>query len=362
MPNDAVTRAGLIDADDCGFGAGVDRHARRNGDARADAGQFGIAGDADAERSGRRRALLFARRAASRSRSRRRPRAGIPESRICPRRCRKRLCKEARRSATRLRSRISLASMPSLRRRHIHQPFHDEGRNRPADAAIGAGRRLRGRHRLHAAAIVRDAIGPGQETHNLHRLERRRPRIDRIGADIADDVGAQAEDAAVVVERQFRIDDFVEALAAGGEVLQAVAGPFDRPRPAAAPRRRRKSPPDRASLCRQNRRPHRARPRESGRRGMSSAIASASRTMPGTCVAECSVSASRPARIRRDRRAARSRAGSCGACGNGRRRAPARRQTPRRLAALELAAHQHVGAGFVVQQRRVRDAQPLPGR
>ena len=36
------------------------------------------------------------------------------------------------------------------------------------------------------------------------------------------------EDAAVVVERQFGVDDLVEALAGGGEVFQAVAGPFDR--------------------------------------------------------------------------------------------------------------------------------------
>ena len=64
----------------------------------------------------------------------------------------------------------------------------------------------------------------------MHRFERRGPRIDRIGADIADDVGPQARDNAFLVERQFRIDDFVETLAVGGEVLQAVAGPFDRAR------------------------------------------------------------------------------------------------------------------------------------
>ena len=56
-----------------GLGAGVDRHARRRRDARADAGQFGIAGDADAEEPafGSRAFGLLARRS-RRSRSPRR--------------------------------------------------------------------------------------------------------------------------------------------------------------------------------------------------------------------------------------------------------------------------------------------------
>ena len=48
-PNAARDAAGRIDADDRGFGAGIDRHARRDRDARADAGQFRVAGDADAD-------------------------------------------------------------------------------------------------------------------------------------------------------------------------------------------------------------------------------------------------------------------------------------------------------------------------
>ena len=38
-----------IHADDGRLGAGIDRHAGRYRDARADAGQFGVGGDADAE-------------------------------------------------------------------------------------------------------------------------------------------------------------------------------------------------------------------------------------------------------------------------------------------------------------------------
>ena len=43
--------AGGIDPDRCGFGAGVDRHAGRDRNARADAGEFGIAGETDADPS-----------------------------------------------------------------------------------------------------------------------------------------------------------------------------------------------------------------------------------------------------------------------------------------------------------------------
>ena len=78
------------------------------------------------------------------------------------------------------------------RRRHVDQPFHDEGRDRAADAAIGTGRRLGGRDRARAAAIVLNAVGAGQEAHDLHRFEAGGPRIDRVGADVADNVGAAA--------------------------------------------------------------------------------------------------------------------------------------------------------------------------
>ena len=227
MPKRGGDGAGRIDAHDRRLGAGVDRHAGRNRDARADAGQFGVAGDADADPAagGARRFLLGAQ------------------------------CVVADRVASLVQAFVKAGFVPDdargdlvgklvvgnqiaqpdvlgidaeLCRRHVHQPFHDEGRDRPADAAIRSGRRFRGRHRLHPAAIILHPIGTGQKAHDLHRLEPRGPRIDRIGADVADHVGAQGENAAVVVERQFGVDDFVETLAAGGEVFQAVAGPFDR--------------------------------------------------------------------------------------------------------------------------------------
>ena len=113
MPNAAVTAPvesmRMVD----GLGAGVDRHAGRDRDARADAGQLGVARDADAEPfAGRARfGLLAAQRRRSRS-SRTRPR-GLRRSRTCPTRCRSRSCSGNSSGGTRLRRRISFGSRPS---------------------------------------------------------------------------------------------------------------------------------------------------------------------------------------------------------------------------------------------------------
>ena len=78
--------------------------------------------------------------------------------------------------------------------------------------------------------IIGDAIRPGKEADHLHRLERRRPRINRVGADVADDIGAQAHDPAVAVQRQLGVDDLIECLTGGDKVFEAIAGPLDRAR------------------------------------------------------------------------------------------------------------------------------------
>ena len=227
IPNVAVTAPVEIDAHDRRLGTGVDRHARRNRDTRADAGQFGVAGDADADPAagGARRFLLGAQcvvadRVASFMQA-------FVESGFVPDDARGDLVGKLV-----VGNQIAQPDVPGidaeLCRRHVHQPFHDEGRDRTADAAIGAGRCFRGRHRLHPAAIILHPVGTGQKAYDLNRLKPRGPRIDRIGADVADHVGAQGKNAAVVAQRQFGVDDFVKTLAAGGEVFQAVAGPFDR--------------------------------------------------------------------------------------------------------------------------------------
>ena len=221
-------RAGRIDFDRCALGTGVDRHARRRRDTRADARQFGIGRDSDADQP----APLPRRRLPG------------PPFRIAePVERRTEALLEFRAvpddSGAGLVGKFLVAHQvprPHLRGvhvqppgRHVDQPLHDEGRDRPADAAIRPGRRLRGRDRAHPPAVVRDPVGAGQEAHDLDRLQRRRPGIDRIGADIADDVGLQPKKPPVRVERQFRPDNLVESLAGRRQVFHAVAGPFDRP-------------------------------------------------------------------------------------------------------------------------------------
>ena len=154
-----------------------------------------------------------------------------------------------------------------------------------------------------------------------------------------------------MVQRQFRIDDFIKGLRAGGEVFHAVAGPLDRaPEP---PRRGADEDLFRierslAAETAAHVRGHDANPVA----GRSSAIASASRTMPGTCVEECSVSASRPGSYSARQARPRSRPASCD---DAEAAADAHRRGGKhlvRLAALELPVHQHIGAGFFMQERR----------
>ena len=77
--------------------------------------------------------------------------------------------------------------------------------------------------------VDRDTIGAGHETDDLHGLEPRSPRIDRVGPHVADDVGAQAQDVALLIHRDLRIDGLVKRLARRGKVLHAIARPLHRP-------------------------------------------------------------------------------------------------------------------------------------
>jgi hypothetical protein len=77
--------------------------------------------------------------------------------------------------------------------------------------------------------VGRNAIGARHEADDLDRLEGGGPRKNRVRPDIADDLGRKREDAAVFVEREFRVDDFVEPVTRRGKILQPVARPA-RPR------------------------------------------------------------------------------------------------------------------------------------
>ena len=106
------------------------------------------------------------------------------------------------------------------------QPVHEEAALEAARAAIGAGRRLVGHHRVRLQVQVRDAIRPGGELRDIaHRRHAVRPHI---GADVDPDVAAQAEDRAVAVERDLEIAFGLARMGDRHEMLAAVLDPFHR--------------------------------------------------------------------------------------------------------------------------------------
>ena len=154
-------------------------------------------------------------------------------------------------------------------RGRVHQPFDDVDRLGSAGAAVGAQRRGVGQHRLQLEVDGLDVVDAG-----------RHPRADQqlddhaggrgIGADVGFGVHAQAEHAAVGVERQFGMAADVAAVAGGQEFLAALGHPLHRSAAACACRRRRRCPPGRhRSSCRsrrRRRRPPRAACRWASRR------------------------------------------------------------------------------------------------
>ena len=116
-----------------------------------------------------------------------------------------------------------------LARRHVHHALHHEGRDRPPDAAIGAAGRLRGRHRPGPRPVIADPVGAGQEAHHLDRLDAGGPGIDRVGARVAQRIGLQRDDPPVRVDAEPGLQDLVEGLGGGGQILAPVAEPLDRP-------------------------------------------------------------------------------------------------------------------------------------
>src|SRR6202011_6271785 len=95
-------------------------------------------------------------------------------------------------------------------RRHVDKALHHEGGNRTPYAAIRPGRHFARCDRAYMPAIGRYAVRARHEADDLDRLEGGCPRIDRICPDIANDLSCKPEDAAVSVEPEFCVDDFVE--------------------------------------------------------------------------------------------------------------------------------------------------------
>src|SRR5262249_35698193 len=131
----------------------------------------------------------------------------------------------------RLRNEILAAELdavdPELTRRVLDEPLDDVDRLGPAGAAIGRGRGLvrEGHRQMRIArgdivdADQRAEAAEGREEITIGR---------KISADIADEMDADAEELAVLVERELGIGDDIAAMLVREQHLAALAAPFDR--------------------------------------------------------------------------------------------------------------------------------------
>ncbi len=118
--------------------------------------------------------------------------------------------------------------------RHLDEPLDDEGRLRPARAAIGVDRRGVGVDRVDLGVDRRDVVLAGQER-GVEIGRHRRGEGREIGAHVGRRVDPEAEDLALVVGRELGMRDVIAAVRVRQERLAAVARPLHRP--LQAPRR-----------------------------------------------------------------------------------------------------------------------------
>ena len=125
-----------------------------------------------------------------------------------------------------LRRRNSAGSMPSLVGGEIDHALDHVARFRPAIAAIGPHRLGVREHRGDVDVRGRRAIDAGERAEIAG--EGRHAGL-QIGADRGDDLGAEAEKIAVLVERELGFGDVVARLRVAQEGFRARRHPFDRP-------------------------------------------------------------------------------------------------------------------------------------
>ena len=217
-----------VHAHEGGLGAGCNRHARRDGNGGTDAGQLDVRGVAEPHPS-----ALGARPGkpvAGRIHVQDRPcfLHAFGQTGLIPDQAGRRLVRKV--------AGPNVISEPEFGRVHvkpargpIHQAFQYERGDRAAHAAVGTHRRLARRHAAVARSVVRHAVRPGQKADRLDRLDRGRPRVDRVSADVRDDVRTQAGNRPIAVKRELGIDDLVPCLCRGQQVFAPVADPLDGP-------------------------------------------------------------------------------------------------------------------------------------
>ena len=111
-------------------------------------------------------------------------------------------------------------------RAEIEHALHHERRGRARDAAVRSGRRRVRGHRADLAAIVLELVRAGEQPADHERLDRRRPRNDRVRPRVAEHTRVQRAQAAVGVEAGAQRVVMVARVGARQEVLAARLDPF----------------------------------------------------------------------------------------------------------------------------------------
>ena len=119
-----------------------------------------------------------------------------------------------------------------LARRGIDETLEQISGLRPAGAAIGADRHGVGADAFDVDVDRADRIETGDEIGRARRHEAAERR--QISADIGEDRDAQAEEAALVVERELGARGVIAALIVGDKTFGAILLPLHRPRDLAA--------------------------------------------------------------------------------------------------------------------------------
>ena len=115
--------------------------------------------------------------------------------------------------------------LADLAGRERDQVINDERRALAAHAPVDReGRLVRG-DRPAVVLVVADVVRPGNHLGDLHRLERGGERVGAVRAGVADDPCLDAEDGALLVDRELALDEFVLGVEGGDEGLLAVLDP-----------------------------------------------------------------------------------------------------------------------------------------
>ncbi len=112
--------------------------------------------------------------------------------------------------------------------RHVHEAFRHRGRDRVADGAVLAGRRLVLQHHRRGAAVVGEIVRPAAQVHDLVALDRAGAGIDRVRADARAIIDVECKDLSIGIHRDAPRDTMVARMDVGDEALEAIGDELHR--------------------------------------------------------------------------------------------------------------------------------------